>query len=119
MEEVIAKHPDVAECAVIGASDPFKGQIPVGLVVLKAGVNRDPDKVVTEVVQQVISEIGAVASFRWAYVVNRLPKTRSGKILRGTIRDIADGKPFSIPSTIDDPESLPEIETAVKPFRNR
>jgi propionyl-CoA synthetase len=119
MEEVVAKHPDVAECAVIGASDPLKGQIPVGLLVLKAGVGRDPDKVVTEVIQQVISEIGAVASFKWAYVVNRLPKTRSGKILRRTIRDIADGKPYSIPSTIDDPESLPEIETVVKPFLSR
>ncbi len=110
MEEVIATHPDVAECAVLGVADSFKGQLPVGFVVLKDGVNRDNDEIVSELVGMIRSEIGAVASFKKAIVVERLPKTRSGKILRGTIRDMADGKDYKIPSTIDDPDTLKEIE---------
>jgi len=113
MEEVLSKHPDVAECAVIGAADDLKGQVPVGLVVLKAGVNRPRDAIVQEVIQMVRSDIGAVASFKKAVVVNRLPKTRSGKVLRGTMRKIADGESFSVPSTIDDPAILDEIGGAL------
>ncbi len=92
MEEVLAAHPDVAECAVIGARDELKGQAPVGLVVLKAGANREEADVARELVALVRERIGPVASFRDARVVARLPKTRSGKILRGTIRRIADGE---------------------------
>ena len=110
MEEVIATHPDVAECAVLGVADSFKGQLPVGFVVLKDGVDRDNDEIASELVGMVRSEIGAVASFKTALIVDRLPKTRSGKILRGTIRNIADGKDYKIPSTIDDPDTLKEIE---------
>jgi propionyl-CoA synthetase len=110
MEEVIATHPDVAECAVLGVADSFKGQLPVGFVVLKDGVDRDNDEIASELVGMIRSEIGAVASFKKAIVVDRLPKTRSGKILRGTIRNIADGKDYKIPSTIDDPDTLKEIE---------
>ncbi|MDZ7860445.1 MAG: propionyl-CoA synthetase [Candidatus Krumholzibacteriota bacterium] len=110
MEEVIATHPDIAECAVLGVADSFKGQLPVGFVVLKDGVNRDKDEIASELISMVRGEIGAVASFKKAIVVERLPKTRSGKILRGTIRKIADGKDFKVPSTIDDPDTLKEIE---------
>lgn len=114
MEEVLARHPDVAECAVVGAGDPLKGQVPVGFVVLKSGVSRPGEEIISEIIQMVRKDIGAVASFKKAVVVARLPKTRSGKILRGTIRKIADGEPYSIPSTIDDPAILEEIGRALK-----
>ena len=114
MEEVLSNHPDVAECAVIGDADDIKGQLPVGFVVLKAGVNRPKDEIINELVQMVRKDIGAVASFKKAVVVNRLPKTRSGKVLRGTMRKIADSEPFSVPATIDDPASLGEIEQFLK-----
>jgi propionyl-CoA synthetase len=114
MEEVIATHPAVAECAVMGAADDFKGQLPVGLVVLKSGVSQDKEEIKSELIQMVRSEIGAIASFKSVAVVDRLPKTRSGKILRGTMRKIADGAEFSVPSTIDDPATLEEIAQALK-----
>lgn len=114
MEEVIAKHPDVAECAVIGAADDFKGQLPVGFVVLKAGVTKDEKTIVEELIKMVREQIGAIAVFKNAVVVKRLPKTRSGKILRSTMRKIADGQEYTIPSTIDDPAILEEIEEACK-----
>jgi propionyl-CoA synthetase len=114
MEEVIATHPAVAECAVMGAADDFKGQLPVGLVVLKAGVTQDGDEIKKELIQMVREQIGAIASFKSVVIVARLPKTRSGKILRGTMRKIADGAEYSVPSTIDDPATLGEIEDALK-----
>jgi propionyl-CoA synthetase len=113
MEEVIATHPAVAECAVIGVHDELKGQMPLGLVVLKNGVDIDPAELEKELVQLVRGEIGAVASFKRAVVVPRLPKTRSGKVLRGTMRAIADGRDFAVPSTIDDPAVLDEIGGAL------
>ena len=109
MEEVVAGHPDVAECAVIGVSDDLKGEIPMGLLVLNAGVDRPHHDIVAEVIQMVRNEIGAVASFKTAIVVNRLPKTRSGKILRGTMKKIADRNDWKMPATIDDPIILDEI----------
>ncbi len=114
MEEVIATHPAVAECAVIGAADDFKGQLPVGLVVLKAGVDQDPEEIKKELIQMVRDQIGPIASFKSVAIVARLPKTRSGKILRGTMRKIADGEQYSIPSTIDDPATLEEINQALQ-----
>ena len=102
MEAVIAGHPAVAECAVIGVADPMKGQVPRGFVVLKAGVEQDPDEIGRELVARVRDEIGAVAAFRRVTVVAGLPKTRSGKILRKTMREIADGKDARVPSTIED-----------------
>lgn len=114
MEEVVSSHPDVAECAVVGAQDPLKGQVPLGLVVLKAGVERGWKEIEREIIQRVRAEIGAVASLKRVSRVKRLPKTRSGKILRRTIRDIADGRDYSIPSTIDEPEIPREIELALK-----
>jgi propionyl-CoA synthetase len=114
MEEVLASHDDVAECAVIGAADALKGQLPVGLLVLKAGVDRDPADIVTETIQLVRERIGPVASFKTAVVVERLPKTRSGKILRGTMRRIADGQDYKTPATIDDPAILEEITEALQ-----
>jgi propionyl-CoA synthetase len=114
MEEVISKHPDVAECAVIGAADDFKGQLPLGFVVLKEGVKKDNQTIMKELVDMVRDQIGAVAVFKQAIIVKRLPKTRSGKILRSTMRKIADGQEYSIPSTIDDPVILNEIEDAAK-----
>ncbi|MFC4116175.1 propionyl-CoA synthetase [Nonomuraea zeae] len=114
MEEVIASHPDVAECAVIGVADELKGQLPVGFVVLKAGAARDPADIERELTALVREHVGPVAAFRRAVVVDRLPKTRSGKILRATMRDIADGKPYTTPSTIEDPAALPEIARAVE-----
>ncbi|WP_336216709.1 propionyl-CoA synthetase [Nonomuraea sp. LPB2021202275-12-8] len=114
MEEVIAAHPDVAECAVIGVADELKGQLPVGFVVLKAGADRDPAEVERELAAMVRDRIGPVAAFRRAVVVDRLPKTRSGKILRGTMRDIAAGAAYRVPSTIEDPAALAEIAEAVK-----
>jgi propionyl-CoA synthetase len=109
MEEVLASHPAVAECAVIGAADALKGQTPVGLVVLKSGTSTPPDTVTRELVALVRERIGPVASFKEAHVVARLPKTRSGKILRASIRRIADGVPAAPPPTIDDPAILDEI----------
>jgi propionyl-CoA synthetase len=109
IEEVLAAHPDVAECAVIGVADELKGQLPFGLLVLKAGVARPAEGIVTEVVQLVRDRIGPVAAFKSAVVVERLPKTRSGKILRGTMRRIADGEEYTTPATIDDPAILDEI----------
>ena len=114
MEEVLAAHPDVAECAVIGVSDDLKGQIPVGFLCLNAGCDRDHAEVVKEVVDMVRSQIGPVAAFKLAVVVDRLPKTRSGKILRGTMVSIADGKAFKMPATIDDPAILDEIKVALQ-----
>ncbi len=114
MEEVLASHPDVAECAVIGVADELKGQLPLGFIVLKAGVNRPHDEIVKEVVQLVRERIGPVAAFKQAIVVNRLPKTRSGKILRGTMQRIADSQPFKSPATIDDPAILDEITEALQ-----
>jgi propionyl-CoA synthetase len=114
MEEIIAMHPDVAECAVVGAYDQMKGEVPIGFIVLKAGVTKEQKKIVEEVVQSIRDKIGPVACFKMAAVVKRLPKTRSGKILRGTIRKIADGQEYNTPSTIDDPETLGEIEGSVK-----
>jgi propionyl-CoA synthetase len=112
-EEVLATHPEVAECAVLGMSDELKGQVPVGLVVLKTGVQRDPADLQAELVQMVRAKIGPIASFKRALVVDRLPKTRSGKILRGTMRAIADGREYHMPSTIDDPTTLDEIRDAL------
>jgi propionyl-CoA synthetase len=114
MEEVLARHPDVAECAVVGVGDDLKGQVPIGFVVLKSGVSKSAEEIITEVIRMVRTDIGPVASFKKAVVVSRLPKTRSGKILRATIRKIADGEPYSIPSTIDDPITLEEIDQALK-----
>jgi propionyl-CoA synthetase len=114
MEEIIATHPDVAECAVFGADDNLKGQVPVGLFVLKAGVTRTEAEIVPELVKMIRDRIGAIACFKQASLIKRLPKTRSGKILRGTMRKIADGKEYSIPSTIDDPAILGEIEEALQ-----
>lgn len=114
MEEVLAKHPDVAECAVIGRKDGFKGQLPLGFVVLKSYAKKDPDVIVGELVQMVRDQIGAIACFKEAVMVKRLPKTRSGKILRGTMRKIADGEVYHIPATIDDPAILKEVEEALK-----
>ncbi|MCB1036368.1 MAG: propionyl-CoA synthetase, partial [Acidobacteria bacterium] len=105
--------PDVAECAVIGAADGFKGQLPVGFLVLKAGVEKDPEQVVSEVISLVRAKIGPVAAFKKATVVERLPKTRSGKILRGTMRSIADAESYKVPATIDDPTILDEITDAL------
>ena len=114
MEEVLAAHPDVAESAVIGVADELKGQLPVGFLVLKAGVDRPHDEIVAEVVQMVRERIGPVASFKAAVVVERLPKTRSGKILRGTMRRIADGEEYTTPATIDDPATLDEMADALR-----
>ncbi|HON39483.1 MAG: propionyl-CoA synthetase [Desulfomonilia bacterium] len=114
MEEVVAKHPDVAECAVIGVEDQLKGQVPVGFVVLKAGSTASEEEIQKSVVAMVRSEIGALACLKDVAVVKRLPKTRSGKILRATMRKIADGQKFSTPSTIEDPAVLGEIEAALK-----
>ena len=113
MEEVLASHPDVAECAVVGAADALKGQTPLGLVVLKAGVERPDADIAAELVALVRERIGPVAAFKDARVVARLPKTRSGKILRGSIRKIADGEAAAVPPTIDDPAALDEIRAAL------
>jgi len=114
IEEVLAAHRDVAECAVIGASDPLKGQLPLGFLVLKAGVERAAGEIVAETVKMVREQVGPVAVFKQAVVVDRLPKTRSGKILRGTMRQIADTEEFRVPATIEDPAVLGEIETALQ-----
>jgi propionyl-CoA synthetase len=114
MEEVLASHPDVAECAVIGVKDPVKGEVPCGLVVLKAGVTRPPQAIEQDIVGLVRETIGPVAAFKIVLIVERLPKTRSGKILRGTMKKIADGEPWNLPATIDDPAILGEITVALK-----
>ena len=114
MEEVVAAHKDVAECAVVGIADEMKGQIPCGFLVLNAGVNREHDEI-KEVVALVREQIGPVAAFKTAHVVKRLPKTRSGKILRGTMQKIADGMAWKMPATIDDPAILDEISEVLKP----
>jgi propionyl-CoA synthetase len=114
MEEVLADHPDVAECAVLGVNDKLKGQVPVGFLVLNAGVERDHADIVKEVIRMVRDRIGPVAAFKTATVVKRLPKTRSGKILRGTIQKIADNKEWKMPATIDDPVILDEMKDALQ-----
>jgi len=114
MEEVLAAHTDVAECAVLGIRDDLKGEVPCGFIVLKAGVNRPPQEIENEIVALVRDKIGPVAAFKLAITVQRLPKTRSGKILRGTIKKIADGDKWTMPATIDDPAILDEITGALK-----
>jgi len=114
MEGVLSSHPDVAECAVIGAADQLKGELPLGLVVLKNGVDRDPVVIRKELVNKVRDDIGPVAAFKTVVIVSRLPKTRSGKTLRGTMKSIADGKEFKVPATIDDPAILDEIAVALE-----
>jgi propionyl-CoA synthetase len=114
IEEVLAAHPDVAECAVIGVADAVKGQVPMGLLVLKAGVSRPHEEVTGEAVALVRERIGPVASFKSAVVVERLPKTRSGKILRGTARRIADGEEYTVPATIEDPAVLEEVAGSLR-----
>jgi propionyl-CoA synthetase len=109
MEEVVANHPDVAECAVIGIADGVKGQVPAGFILLKTGVTRDASIIEKEIADLVRDQIGPVAAFKTVFTVARLPKTRSGKILRGTMRNIADGEAYKMPATIDDPSVLPEI----------
>ena len=111
---MLASHPDIAECAVVGVTDEVKGEIPLGLVVLKTGVERVPDVIIAELIQMTRDRIGPVASFKVATVVKRLPKTRSGKIVRGTIKKIADGLEYRIPPTIDDPAILDEITTDLR-----
>jgi propionyl-CoA synthetase len=110
----LSGHPDVAECAVIGAADQLKGQSPIGFLCLSAGVTKSHDEVIKECVGLIRSKIGPVAAFKTALVVDRLPKTRSGKILRGTIVKIADGQEYKMPATIDDPAILDEITEALK-----
>ena len=114
MEEVLASHPNVAECAVVGIADQLKGQVPIGFLVLKAGVTKPPSAVEKECLGLIRERIGAVASLKSAMVVPRLPKTRSGKILRATMRKIADKEEFKVPATIDDPAILDEIAAAMK-----
>lgn len=114
MEEVVAKHQDVAECAVLGANEQLRGQVPVGFAVLKAGVDRDPNEIVRELVQMVRSEIGAVACFKQCAIVKALPKTRSGKILRATMRKIVNREEYVVPSTIEDEAVLGGIEEAAR-----
>jgi len=114
MEEVLASHADVAECAVLGIKDDLKGEVPCGFIVLKAGVNRPPADIEKEIVALVREKIGPVAAFKLAITVARLPKTRSGKILRGTIKKIADHEPWTMPATIEDPKVLDEIGEAIK-----
>jgi propionyl-CoA synthetase len=114
MEEIISTHPDVAECAVIGAADELKGQLPLGFIVLKEGTQKGDKAIIDDLVRMIREQIGAVAAFKQAIVVKRLPKTRSGKILRATMRKIADSKDFQIPSTIDDPAVLEEIGNGLK-----
>ena len=114
MEEVLANHPDVAECAVIGVTDGLKGQLPLGLVCLTKGVNRPHDEITAECIQMMRDTIGPVAAFKLAVVIDRLPKTRSGKILRATMVKIADNETFKMPATIDDPAILDEIKEALQ-----
>ena len=117
LEESLAEHPMVAECAVVGIADQDKGQVPVGLVLLKDGVNISHQVLQDELVQMVRTAVGPFANFKRAVVVNRLPKTRSGKILRQVLRKLIDGVPYQMPSTIDDPGILPEIEAMLRAER--
>ncbi len=114
MEEVLAAHPDVAECAVIGVSDQLKGQLPLGFLCTNAGTQRSDEDIVADCVKLMREKIGPVAAFKLAAVVPRLPKTRSGKILRGTMVKIADNEEFKMPATIDDPAILDEIRAALR-----
>ena len=114
MEDVVSQHPAVAECAVIGVHDEIKGQVPLGMIVLKDGVSESAEQLRSEMVALVRERIGALACLQRVVVVKRLPKTRSGKILRGVLRKIADGEDFTPPSTIDDPAILGEIAAALK-----
>ena len=114
MEAVLASHPDVAECAVFGVNDQLKGELPLGLVVLKSGVDKDSETLPKELVKLVREKIGPVAAFKLVAVVDRLPKTRSGKILRGTMKSIADGKTYKVPATIDDPAILEEVQASLE-----
>jgi propionyl-CoA synthetase len=119
MEEVLASHPAVAECAVIGVADRLKGQVPVGFVVLKQGVDRPEAEIVAELVAMVRDRIGPVAAFKQATIVTRLPKTRSGKILRGTMRQIADGEDYVVPSTIEDAGVIDQLIGTRRPAAGR
>ena len=110
IEEVLSEHKSVAECAVVGISDKLKGQLPIGFLALKAGVKQSNEEIIKECIQMVRNKVGPVAAFKTAIVVKRLPKTRSGKILRGTIRKIADKEEYKMPATIDDPAILDEIK---------
>jgi propionyl-CoA synthetase len=110
IEEVLSEHQSVAECAVLGIADKLKGQLPIGLVVLKTGVKKDNETISKECIKMVRGTIGPVAAFKILIVIKRLPKTRSGKILRGTIRKIADNENYKVPATIDDPAILTEIK---------
>ena len=110
IEEVLSEHQSVAECAVVGIKDQLKGQLPIGLIALKAGVTKDYETISKECIQMVRDTVGPVAAFKKAIVVKRLPKTRSGKVLRGTIRKIADKEEYKVPATIDDPLILKEIK---------
>jgi propionyl-CoA synthetase len=114
MEEVLAGHPDVAECAVIGINDALKGQIPLGVIVLKSGVARAGADIISEIVAKVRAEIGPVAAFKQAVIVQRLPKTRSGKILRATMQKIVNKEEYPMPATIDDPVILDEITATLE-----
>ena len=111
---MLAAHPTVAECAVVGAADDFKGEIPVGFLVLKSDTDQPIESVATEVVAMVREKIGPVASFKHVLVVDKLPKTRSGKILRGTIKKIADGSEWKMPATIDDPTAFEDVGDALR-----
>ncbi len=113
LEEVLAMHPDVAECAVTGIADALKGQVPLGFLCLKSGISREEDAVVKECIALIREHIGPVAAFRKALVVDRLPKTRSGKVLRGVLAKIADNVEYTFPATIDDPAILGEIESSL------
>ena len=110
IEEVLSEHQSVAECAVIGIADKLKGQLPIGLIALKSGVQKNNETISKECIQMVRDKVGPVAAFKTAIVVKRLPKTRSGKILRGTVRKIADKEEYKMPATIDDPAILDEIK---------
>jgi propionyl-CoA synthetase len=114
IEELLAAHPDVAECAVFGVGDSLKGQLPLGMLVLNSGVVRSCEVIVSEAIALVRDQLGPVAAFKLCTVVDRLPKTRSGKILRATMRRIADAENWNMPATIDDPVILDEIELALK-----
>ena len=114
MEEVLSKHRDIAECAVVGVEDELKGQIPVGFIVINSGTSTSNEIIINEIIKMVRNEIGPVASFKKAIVVKRLPKTRSGKILRSTISAIYDNKFFKTPATIDDIQILDEIKNVIK-----
>ena len=113
MEEVVAAHSAVAECAVVGIADADKGQVPLGLVVLKDGINVTADQLTAELVAAVRADVGAFANFRQLVRVERLPKTRSGKILRKALRQLADGVPVEVPSTIDDPAIIDEVRAVL------